>query len=80
MAVSFGLDGVGTSSSLVRSAETEHGRRHGRRLGRAQAPATMHETKEGFFLRDLGCERNSFCELTVVKMDHEKLAMGRWLG
>jgi hypothetical protein len=32
------------------------------------------------FLRDLGYERNSFCKLTAVKMDHGKLAMGRQLG
>jgi hypothetical protein len=71
---------VGTLSSSVRSAETEHGRRHGWRLGRAQAPATVHETKQGFFLRNLGYERNSFCELTAVKTDHGKLATGRRLG
>jgi hypothetical protein len=70
---------VGTSSSSVRSAETEHGRRHARWLGRAQAPSMVHETKQGFFLRDLGYERNSFCELTAVKTDHGKLAMGRRL-
>jgi hypothetical protein len=37
----------------------------------------VHETTQGFFLHDLGYERNSFCELTMVKMDHGKLAMGR---
>jgi hypothetical protein len=68
------------SSSSVHSAETEHGRCHGRRLGQAQAPATVHETKQGFLLRDLGYERNLFCELTAVKMDHRKLATGRQLG
>jgi hypothetical protein len=56
------------------------GRRHGWRLGRAQAQATVHETTQGFFLRDLGYERNSFCELTAVKTDHGKLATGRRLG
>jgi hypothetical protein len=40
----------------------------------------VHETTQGFFLHDLGYERNSFCELTVVKTDHRKLAMGRRLG
>jgi hypothetical protein len=40
----------------------------------------VHEMKEGFFLRDLGYERNSFYELTAVKTDHRKLATGRWLG
>jgi hypothetical protein len=78
--VGFGLDSAGTSSSLVHSAETEHGRRHGRRLGWAQAPATVHETKQGFFLHDLGYERNSFCELTAVKTEHGKLTTGRRLG
>jgi hypothetical protein len=39
----------------------------------------VHETKQGFFLRELGSKRNSFCELTAVKTDHEKLAMGRRL-
>jgi hypothetical protein len=72
------LDGAGASSSSVRSVETEHGRRHGRRLGRAQA--MVHETRQGSFLRDLGNERNSFCELTVVKTDYRKLVTGRWLG
>jgi hypothetical protein len=37
----------------------------------------VHKTMQGFFLRDLGYERNSFCELTAVKTDHGKLAMGR---
>jgi hypothetical protein len=37
------------------------------------------EMTQGFFLRDLGYERNSFCELTTVKTDHGKLATGRWL-
>jgi hypothetical protein len=40
----------------------------------------VHETTQGFFLHDLGYERNSFCELTAVKMDHGKLATGRQLG
>jgi hypothetical protein len=76
------LDGAGASSSSVHSAKTEHGRYHGRWPGRAQAQAqaTVHETTQGFFLRDLGYERNSFCELTTVKTDHGKLATGRWLG
>jgi hypothetical protein len=34
---------------------------------------------QGFFLCDLDYERNSFCELTTVKMYHGKLATGRWL-
>jgi hypothetical protein len=79
-AIGFGLDDVGVSSSSVRSAETQYGRHHGWWLGRAQAQATVHETTWGFFLRDLGYERNSFCELTVVKTDHGKLATGRRLG
>jgi hypothetical protein len=37
----------------------------------------VHETAQGFFLLDLGYERNSFCKLTAVKTDHEKLVMGR---
>jgi hypothetical protein len=78
--VSFGLDDAGTSSSSVRSAETELGRHHGRWFGRSYASATVHETKQGFFLPDLGYERNSFCELTVVKMDHGEPATGRRLG
>jgi hypothetical protein len=72
-AVGFSLDGADTSSSSVPSAETDHRRHHGRRLGRAQAPTMVHEMKQGFFLRDLGYERNSFCKLTVVKTDHGKL-------
>jgi hypothetical protein len=71
---------AGASSLSVRSAETERGRIHGRWLGRAQARATVHETMQGFFLRDLGYERNSFCELTTVKIGHRKLATGRQLG
>jgi hypothetical protein len=39
----------------------------------------VQETTRGLFLHDLGYERNSFCELTAVKMDHGKLVMGRWL-
>jgi hypothetical protein len=35
---------------------------------------------QGFFLRDLGYERNSFYKLTAVQTDHGKLAMGRQLG
>jgi hypothetical protein len=60
--------------------EIEHRRRHGQRLGRAQAGATVHETTQGFFLRDLGYESNLFCEHTAMKTDHGKLAMGRQLG
>jgi hypothetical protein len=71
---------VADASSLsVRSVETKHGRRHGRWLGRAQARAMVHEMTQGFFLRDLGYERNSFCELAAVKTDHRKLATGRRL-
>jgi hypothetical protein len=39
----------------------------------------MHEMKQGFFLLDLGYEKNSFYKLTMVKMDHGKLATGRRL-
>jgi hypothetical protein len=39
----------------------------------------VHETKQGFFLCDLGYERNLFCKLTTVKIDHGKLATGRQL-
>jgi hypothetical protein len=39
----------------------------------------VHETMQGFFLRDLGYERNSFYELTTVKTDHGKLPTGRQL-
>jgi hypothetical protein len=70
---------AGASSLSVRLAETEHMRHHGRWLGRAQARAMVHEMMQGFFLHVPGYERNSFCELTAVKTDHEKLAMGRWL-
>jgi hypothetical protein len=40
----------------------------------------VHKTKQGFFLRDLGYEMNSFCELTMVKTEHGKLVTGRQLG
>jgi hypothetical protein len=40
----------------------------------------MHKTMQGFFLHDLGYERNSFCELTAMKTDHGKLATRRRLG
>jgi hypothetical protein len=40
----------------------------------------VHKTTQGFFLRDLGYERNTFCELTALKMDHGKLATMRQLG
>jgi hypothetical protein len=39
----------------------------------------VHKTKQGFFVRDLGYERNSFFELTAVKTNHGKLATGRRL-
>jgi hypothetical protein len=42
--------------------------------------SVIHQTLNGFFLRDLGEERNSFCTLTMVEMDHRKLVMGRRLG
>jgi hypothetical protein len=38
-----------------------------------------HQTPIRFFLCDLGYERNLCCKLTLVKMDHGKLAMGRRL-
>jgi hypothetical protein len=44
------------------------------------ARATLHETKQGLFFCDLGYESNSFCELTVAKTDHGKLATERRLG
>jgi hypothetical protein len=40
----------------------------------------MHKMTQGFFLRNLGYERNSFCELTTVKTDDGNLATGRRLG
>jgi hypothetical protein len=46
----------------------------------SQDRATVHEATQGFFLRDLGYERNSFCEVTTVKMEHGKPALGRRLG
>jgi hypothetical protein len=39
----------------------------------------VHKMTQGSFLHDLGYERNSFCELTTVRTDHEKVAMGRRL-
>jgi hypothetical protein len=38
-----------------------------------------HQTPIQFFLRNIGYERNSFCNLTVVKTDHGKLVTGRQL-
>jgi hypothetical protein len=40
----------------------------------------VHEMTQGFFLRDLVYERNSFYEVIVAKPDHGKLATGRRLG
>jgi hypothetical protein len=48
--------------------------------GRAETRGIRHQTRCGFFLRGLGDERNLFCELTTVKMDHGKLVTGRRLG
>jgi hypothetical protein len=39
----------------------------------------VHKTMQGFFLRDLGYERDSFCELTATKPEHRNLALGRRL-
>jgi hypothetical protein len=45
--------------------ETKVGGHHGRRIGRAQARATVHETRQGLTLRDLEDKGNQFCKLTV---------------
>jgi hypothetical protein len=56
------------------------GRRHGRRHGGAQARATVHKMKQGFFLHDLDYERNLFCPLTAMEPGHKRRSMGRRLG
>jgi hypothetical protein len=47
---------------------------------RARTRSILHQTLNGFFLRDLGEERIPFCILTTVKTDHGKLVTGRRLG
>jgi hypothetical protein len=49
-------------------------------LGELKLELRCMKRIQGFFLCDLDYERNSFCELTTVKMYHGKLAIGRWLG
>jgi hypothetical protein len=44
------------------------------------ATGASYEMTQGFFLHDLGYERNLFCEIAMVKMDHGKLTTGRRLG
>jgi hypothetical protein len=56
---------AGASSLSGHSGETELGRCHGRCLGRAQAPAMVHETWWGLTLRDLEDKGNPFCKLTM---------------
>jgi hypothetical protein len=55
-------------------------KRHGRWLGGAQAHATGHGARQGFSLRDLEVERDSFCRLTVAEMAHWRWATTVWLG
>jgi hypothetical protein len=40
----------------------------------------LHQTLNGFFLHDLGDDRNPFCPLTAKEMVGGELAMARWLG
>jgi hypothetical protein len=51
---------------------------HGWRLGRAQA--TVHETRRGLILHDLGDKGYSFYQLTAGETDHWKLTTERPLG
>jgi hypothetical protein len=47
---------------------------------RSRTRSVLHQMLNGFFLHDLGEERNPFCTLTAMQMDHRKLATGRRLG
>jgi hypothetical protein len=67
-------------STSARSNRTESPGRHGHRLERTQTRAMMHHLRWCFFLRDLHDERNPICPLTMVEMNHGKLATGRRLG
>jgi hypothetical protein len=56
------------------------GRHHGHWLEGAQARTLGHQSLNRFFLRDLGYERNLFCKITVVEMNHGKLRRGGGSG
>jgi hypothetical protein len=57
-------------------SETEVGSAMAAGLGVVLARATGHQMQWGFFLRDLGGERNPICPLTVVEMIERKLVVG----
>jgi hypothetical protein len=62
------------------SAEAERRGHHGRRLEGDQARATGHQIRRGFFLHDLGDERNPICPLIMVETTEKKPAMRKRLG
>jgi hypothetical protein len=68
------------SSSSARFGRIERREAPWPRLGRAQARATVHKTRRGLIIHDLEDKGDSFCKLTMVEMDHGKLATGRRLG
>jgi hypothetical protein len=69
---------AGFFSDLMGRATQGSGWRHGRRHGGAQA--TVHETKQGFFLHNLDYERNLFCPLTAVELGQQRRSTGRRLA
>jgi hypothetical protein len=70
---------AGASSLSGRSAKIELGRSHGRWLGRAQAPATVHEMRWGLTLHDLEDMGNPFCKLTTKEMvEGERATVARF--
>jgi hypothetical protein len=71
--------GGGFFDSTKRAKESS-GRHHGRRHGGAQAQATRHETKQGFFLRDLEGKGILFCFLSAAETIERRSATRRRLG
>jgi hypothetical protein len=60
----------------VKQSSRKH---HGRWHGGAQAQATGHETKQGFFLHDLVEEGIPFYSAAAVKSVEERPVTRRWL-
>jgi hypothetical protein len=77
--IGFGLDGKATSSVQLYKQNSAWGKHHGSRLDGAQACATGHEARQGFFLCNLERERIPFYSLVAAKLVNRKSATGQRL-
>jgi hypothetical protein len=79
-AVGYTWMATGTSPSSVSSGQSGAPGCHGCWLERAQAWATVHHLRQGFFLRDLCDKSNPICPLTMVETTEGKPTTRERLG